>query len=152
MMAACFLLFTAGCGQPERSHNMQPARDSIIGMVANPEKYNQRQVSVLGFLSLNQENYAVFLHAEDFRQAIYSNALWLHIPSERKEQYKAFNGKYCLVEGVFKSGDFGFGGFYAGAVDVTWIGDYVDVDTREGIERAESKQPHMLRLPDLAGK
>jgi hypothetical protein len=123
---SCFCVLTAGCGSSVQPRNSSPSRNSVIAVIANPERYDRRQITAVGYVSMSQENCAVFLHEEDFRRAIYSNALWLNLSSADKTKYESFNEKYCLVEGIFRSGAFGFGGFYAGSVDVTWIGNYVD--------------------------
>lgn len=135
------LLVTAGgCRRAVLEPVPGPVRNSMLAVAANPEKYAGQHVTLLGYLSLNQENYALFLHEEDFKRMLNSNAIWLNMSPEEKTAFSQFNGRYCLVEGVFKFGDYGFGGFYAGAVDVTRIGDYVDAASMGAVEvRAPEK-------------
>jgi hypothetical protein len=137
LAAVCALPIANGCKPARQVNEVAPSRNSILAIAATPEKYDGRKIIVIGYLSLRQENYALFLHEEDFRREIYSNAIWLHMSSDQEESYKSYDGQYCVIEGIFRSGDFGFGGFYAGAMDVTRISDYIDATTRSVVEQRE---------------
>jgi hypothetical protein len=43
---------------------------SIIELIANPLKYNNQRVRIIGFLNLEFEGNAIYLHREDFEHSI----------------------------------------------------------------------------------
>ena len=126
LISIAIVLVVTGCRPDAHERQSTPTWNSFFAIAASPEKYDKRQVTVIGYMSLNCENTALFLHEEDYRRTIFSNAIWLHMSAEQKRVYQRFTGQYCLVEGVFRSADYGFGGFYAGAMDVINVEDYID--------------------------
>jgi hypothetical protein len=89
---------------------------SVIQLIASPEKYHGKLVSVKGFMSLEVERRALFLHKEDCDNAVFENALWLDLPpgTDRGRH----NRKYVAVEGVFDAGRHGHLDAYPGTVKV----------------------------------
>src|SRR5690606_22889167 len=73
---------------------------SLIQLLANPEKYEGKLVRVTGFVHLEFEDNAVWLHKADFENSMHSNALWLHV-----EKCVGWDGKpmsgYASLEGRF---------------------------------------------------
>src|SRR6188472_601053 len=52
-------------------------RTSIVSLLATPERYAGKTVRVHGFVRLEFEGDAIYLHKEDFDQRLTSNAIWL---------------------------------------------------------------------------
>lgn len=97
---------------------------SLITLIANPDRYEGRVVRVIGFVQLEFEGNAIYLHEEDFRRAITDNALWLDAPKNFRG-YEA--GSYAIVEGTFTSKQHGHMGMFSGEImNVTrlepWLG------------------------------
>ena len=97
---------------------------SLITLIANPDRYEGKVVRVNGFVQLEFEGNAIYLHEEDFRRAITDNALWLEVPQGFRG-YEA--GSYAIVEGTFTAKHHGhMGGFSGGITNVTrlepWLG------------------------------
>jgi hypothetical protein len=97
---------------------------SLITLIANPERYEGKVVRVIGFVQLEFEGNAIYVHEEDFRRAITDNALWLDVPRGFRG-YEA--GSYAIVEGTFTAKDRGHMGMFSGDIkNVTrlepWLG------------------------------
>ncbi len=73
---------------------------SLIQLIATPEKFNGRLISVVGFLGMG-ERAALCLHREDAEHGLASN--WVDvIPSEDMTRNKEkVNGMYVRIIGVF---------------------------------------------------
>jgi hypothetical protein len=77
---------------------------SLIQLIANPQTYDGKRVRVIGYLHLEFETEAIYLHREDFEQRINQNAVWLELPANlTKSQKEAVNDKYVICTGVFKA-------------------------------------------------
>ncbi len=97
---------------------------SLMTLIANPERYVGKMVRVIGFVQLEFEGNAIYLHEEDFRRAITDNALWLDVP-QGFHGYEA--GSYAIVEGTFTTKSHGHMGMFSGEIaNVTrlepWLG------------------------------
>ena len=104
---------------------------SLIKLLANPELYNQQVVRVQGFLELEFEGTALYLHREDWEQMLTRNALWLDVPREIWERKYELTERYVQVTGVFKSGFRGHMDLFGGAI--TQIQDIRTTPSREEI-------------------
>ncbi|MGA2636030.1 MAG: hypothetical protein ABSF16_17480 [Terracidiphilus sp.] len=91
---------------------------SMIQLIANPQVYDNKRVRITGFLHLEFEGDAIYLHREDFSYALTKNALWVNIPRDMtKEQMKAVNNYYVICTGRFRAGMHGHMGLNSGEVD-----------------------------------
>jgi hypothetical protein len=91
---------------------------SPIQLIASPERYEGKVVRVVGFVHLEFEGNAIYLHREDHKQLITANALWLSHPkcltSTRHD--KEFTSGYALVTGTFTSEGHGHMGLFSGEI------------------------------------
>ena len=96
---------------------------SLIELIANPLRYDGKRIQVIGFLRLEFEGDALYLHREDFENAISKNAIWFDRPRDlSKKQVEAVNSKYAICEGIFKARDHGHMGMFSGAITgITWV-------------------------------
>lgn len=103
---------------------------SIISLIANPEKYDGKKVRISGFLHVQFEDSAIYLHKDDADHLIGENALWVDYAKDPslqpicKEKYDAsklmtkyFNGRYVLIEGVFNMKGRGHMGAFSGTIE-----------------------------------
>src|ERR1700722_14351460 len=76
---------------------------SIITLIANPEKYEGDTVMVAGFLNLEFEGNALYIHKEDYEHRMYKNSLWVDIDRDslKLSTINKYNKKYVEIEGVF---------------------------------------------------
>lgn len=122
-----FLSFAISCSSmPGNEISAHVKKVSIINLIATPEKYHRKNISVIGFAVLDFENTAVYLSEEDADRGITKNAIWLSIddfmetmqPERIKEEYMRFyKGDYALIEGVFNAEGKGHFGGYSGTIE-----------------------------------
>jgi hypothetical protein len=74
---------------------------SIITLIAQPAVKTALRVQVEGYLVLDFEGEALYLHEEDYRARITKNAIRLSLSPEQEKQYKSLGGGYVLLEASF---------------------------------------------------
>ena len=89
---------------------------SLIKLIANPERYDGKAVRVIGFLNLEFEGDALYIHKEDFLAAISQNAIWVHINQSKLKNAAKCNKKYVIIEAVFDANNTGHMGMFGGAL------------------------------------
>jgi hypothetical protein len=90
---------------------------SIVQLIANPERYDGKRVQFIGFLRIEFEGTAVYLHHEDYERGIEKNALWINIPTGMsKAQSDAVNGQYVICLGTFDAAHHGHMGLFSGEI------------------------------------
>lgn len=96
---------------------------SIINLIANPQRFNEYRVRVVGHVRLREEATAVYLSASDAAYEITKNGVWLDVTNEFIEANKSrFDGKVCLIEARFSLTQKGFSELWSGALeDITTI-------------------------------
>jgi len=102
---------------PSEVQESQATDASIIQLVANPERYHGKFVRVIGFVHLEFEGNAIYLHREDFENGLDKNSLWLSVADEIRKESAKYNDKYVLVEGTFNSQNRGHMGINSGAIE-----------------------------------
>jgi hypothetical protein len=55
---------------------------SLIQLIANPQLYDKKRVTLIEYLHLAFEGNGVYLHREDFDFAIMKDAVWIHLPKD----------------------------------------------------------------------
>jgi hypothetical protein len=91
----------------------QPTRVSLVQLIANPQEYDGKFVRVIGFVSVEHEGTAVYLHQEDYKYDITENAVWLDIDFQRN---KKFDQRYALIEGTFDAKHSGHKRLFSGSL------------------------------------
>jgi hypothetical protein len=103
---------------PSNSADMRALNVSLIQLVANPDTYNGKKVRVTGFLRLEEEGNALYLHREDYEMRLMKNGVWIDSPRDMtKAQADAVNNHYAICEGVFRSKWKGYGGMFSGEIN-----------------------------------
>lgn len=91
---------------------------SVIQLISDPQKYDGKRVQIIGFLRLEFEGNALYLHREDFEHAISRNGLWIDVPTGMtKNQQDAVNMHYVICVGVFRANRHGHMGMFSGEID-----------------------------------
>jgi hypothetical protein len=91
-----------------------PVSLSMVALLGNPQKYHGKFIRVIGFLSLDYECTALWLHKEDYAKGLHKNALWVDLPFARKRDPR--QGHYVLIEGVFNASEMGHRWLYSGTI------------------------------------
>jgi hypothetical protein len=109
-------------------------RVSMIQLIATPERFNNKQVNVVGFLNLEFEGDALWTSKADFEAVIPGNAILFEVPKKLSaEQRKQLSGHFVIVVGKFKALGSGQKAIFAGVLT-----DVVRVDlwkSRDEIEK-----------------
>lgn len=94
----------------------EPVDVTMVQLIANSEKFDGRLVRVIGFLRLEFEGNVLYLHREDYENAILGDGVWVDTTAEVMKQSKTLNMQYVLIEGTFSSSDRGHMGMWSGAI------------------------------------
>ena len=94
----------------------EPIRVSLVQLIANPEKYDGKVVFVVGFVSLEFEGSAIYLHEEDYKHALYRNGLWIDIPNDMRRREAGVDRKYVMIIGTFNAKELGHKGAWSGSI------------------------------------
>ncbi len=74
---------------------------SLIQIIANPEKFDGKEVSVAGFLLIEHEGDALYFHREDYEHGLLENSIWVDTTAEMAKEKAGLNLKYVIVTGTF---------------------------------------------------
>ena len=88
-------------------------RVSVVNLISSPEAYHDKEVIVGGFLSLDEEGSALYLHKDDYVHLLANNGLWCSIDVVTN---KSFNHAYVYLEGKFDSNGRGHMGLFSGEI------------------------------------
>ena len=90
---------------------------SLVQVIANPQQYDGKKIRFIGFLRLEFEGNAAYLHQEDYDNGISMNAIWIDVPSDMTEvQKKDTNLHYVICAGTFRAADHGHMGMFSGSL------------------------------------
>jgi hypothetical protein len=93
---------------------------SLVQLISTPERFDGRHVRVIGFVHLEFEGNAAYLHREDFDSGLLKNAVWVDFRRGTLSSSHPINDRYVLLEGVFDARHFGHLGLFAGTLsDIT---------------------------------
>ena len=73
---------------------------SMIALLASPQQYEGRLVRTSGFLCIEFEGDALYLHKEDYRYGLTKNSFRLRLSKLQREQFKNLSSHYVLIEGT----------------------------------------------------
>jgi hypothetical protein len=74
---------------------------SFIELVTRPEIYAGRRVRVSGWLHLEFEGDALYLHREDYERSLIPNSFRISAPDSLRLRASEFSDQYCIVGGTF---------------------------------------------------
>ncbi len=89
----------------------------LLRLIAAPEQFDGVLIRTIGFLWLEFEGDALYLHKEDYENAIIKQSVWLDFPSGPSAEQRALRGNYVLVEGVFIADRSGHLGMHTGTIE-----------------------------------
>ncbi len=95
---------------------------SLIQLIATPERYHDKFVQVIGYMNLEFEGNAIYLHKEDFTQGLTKNSLWVELSESIRKQkdLKNYNEQYVIVIGTFDMNSKGHLGLFSGEIRDIW--------------------------------
>jgi len=84
-----------------------PTNVTVVQLIATPEKFDGKLIRVIGFLRLEFEGDVLYLHREDYENAILGDGIWVEFTPDMAKQSTILNMQYVLLEGVFSSSEHG---------------------------------------------
>lgn len=93
----------------------EPRRVSLIQLIATPEAYRGARVQVVGYVVMEFEGNAIYLHRDDFMQGIVPNALWIDLQDAKG--VTAHDSGYAILEGRFNPDKKGHMALFSGAIE-----------------------------------
>ena len=76
------------------------ASEGMVALLAMPEKYEGRTVRTLGFLCVEFEGDALYLHEEDYRYGLVKDSFALRLSESQRREFKKLSLRYVLIEGT----------------------------------------------------
>jgi hypothetical protein len=95
-------VITSHSGSPQKPTIPQPASISMIQLIATPEKFDGKMVSVVGFLAIGTEDARLYFSQEDYRHVIMDNGVWVDVNKEINRNIEKLDLHYVTLVGVFK--------------------------------------------------
>ncbi len=111
-----FLLFALFCWFVQPLVAAELLNVSLVQLIANPKDYHDKVVRVIGFVSLEFEGDAIYLHQDDYKHSVCKNGLWLDASDDVRKKKADFDKKYVLVEGTFNAKKTGHMGLFSGSI------------------------------------
>lgn len=107
----------------------------MVALVAEPQRYDGKIIRTVGFLCIEFEGDAVYVHEEDFRRGLMKNSMALRLSKSQEQQFRHLTQTYAIIEGQvyangLESGD------WAGA-----IGNITRLEMWP-VDRGTAKPPH----------
>lgn len=93
---------SASIGARFQQQQQRPLQVSVIQLVANPEKYDGKFVTVVGFLVMDSEGDGLYLHQEDHIHGIDANSVPLDRTHEMTRNREKLDASYVLITGTYK--------------------------------------------------
>jgi hypothetical protein len=94
----------------------EPTDVTLVRLIANPETFDGKLIRVIGFLRLEFEGNVLYLHREDYENAILGDGIWVDVTPVVAKQSATLNMNYVLLEGIFSAGERGHMGMWSGTV------------------------------------
>jgi len=94
----------------------EPLDVSLVQLIASPKGYNGKIVRLIGFVRLEFEGDAIYLHQEDYKHSISKNGLWIDVTEDMEKRKTALDQKYVLIEGTFDAKMTGHFGMWSGSI------------------------------------
>jgi uncharacterized protein with ACT and thioredoxin-like domain len=91
---------------------------SLVRLIATPERYDGKIIQVKGYLNLEFEGNAIYLHKEDYSKSLVNNAFWVDFSKEisEKKNLDNYNRRYVIIIGTFDMKSHGHMGLFGGAI------------------------------------
>jgi hypothetical protein len=93
-----------------------PVDVSMVQLIAEPKNYHGAAVRVIGFVKLDFEGTAIYLHKDDYKYGITKNGLWLEVTDEIYRKKTEIDQQYVLLEGKFNANEMGHMGRWSGSI------------------------------------
>jgi hypothetical protein len=111
------ILLTLGCASAAESASEVV---TLLQVLARPEKYDGKEILIIGYLHLEFEGDCLYLHKEDYDHAIIGNHIWVDVTARMEKRKRQLNDKYVIIRGIFEAKAHGHLGLSSGTLkDIT---------------------------------
>lgn len=94
----------------------KPTSVSLVQLIADPNKFDRQLIRVIGFLRLEFEGNALYLHREDYQSCLMLNGIWVDVNPDMDVQRGILDMNYVLLEGIFSARDRGHQAMWSGTI------------------------------------
>lgn len=77
---------------------------SMVQLIAAPDEYDGKTVTVKGFFSSGREGDGLFLGKADYENVVLENSIWIRRPDPKVCDAQKLDQRYVEITGVFKKG------------------------------------------------
>jgi hypothetical protein len=129
-MKAVILAFLMYMGLPSWATAAEPINVSMIQLIADPQRFDGQTIRVIGFMRLEFEGNAVYLHREDYERSVLQNGVWIELTDSQLKTSAKLNNGYVIIEGTFSAKERGQLGIWSGSIQkISRLGSW-SVDRR----------------------
>jgi len=115
-----------------------PERVSLTAVISNPEKYEGKKIAVTGWLHLEFEGNALYIHREDYVHSLSGNGIWVDAAPE----HGPLSDSYVIAYGTFTAKDKGHMGWWSGRLrNITTIKQWSTLQNPAGLPRPSPLKP-----------
>lgn len=79
-----------------------PLKVSLVQLIATPEKFDGKLVSVQGFLAMGREGDLLYMSQADADNVLLPNAIWIRRTEKMGKDRPTLDMKYVRVVGIFR--------------------------------------------------
>jgi hypothetical protein len=97
-------VFFTNCCFSQNIVKTDPVQLSIINLISSPKDYDKKRVIIKGYLSLEKENYGLYLTKDDLIYRNTKNSIFLFFSGEMLSKLygEKMKGKYVVILGEFE--------------------------------------------------
>jgi len=70
----------------------------MVALVANPQRYEGKIIRTVGFLCVEFEGNALYVHDADYRHGLSKNSMALRLSDSQSKQFKSLSLRYVIIE------------------------------------------------------
>lgn len=129
-LVAVGLVVMAALASSSRASGPGDMAVSLIQLIASPGSFDGKRVVVTGYVMLEFENTAVYLHESDARYGIFRNGLWLDVSVDDEIRRAQLHGRYAVIEATFSARRRGHLDVFSGSLEK--VGRFEVVEPRPG--------------------
>jgi hypothetical protein len=102
------------CDRPGRNGDCDLYGISMVQLLASPDKYDGKYVRVSGYMHLEPQANAIYLHREDVEHHLLKNGVW--VAAAEGVSLEACQDAYVIIEGLFRARNSDNARYWSGAV------------------------------------
>jgi hypothetical protein len=116
IVAFALTLAAATMTESSRPADKFPELVSLIQLISTPQVFDGVVVQVVGFLRIEFEGNALYLHKDDFEQRISKNSVWVSLDAKSQDAAAKLNMQYVILIGTFDTKNKGHMSLRSGAL------------------------------------